>query len=160
VVNTSSAERCWSTYKFIHSVKRNNLNAYWEKGLVYVHYNLRLLSHYCDGVENDYSKRDATWDNNPEETNLEDGAMVLERLEEELLGDHDGDHILGVDMPLLSTSRVLDASILPLSLQHPLSHGGHSAVGRVPRTLPPTPTPFPQRSREKKLEVSRGKRKN
>jgi hypothetical protein len=26
VVNTSSAERCWSTYSFIHSVKRNRLN--------------------------------------------------------------------------------------------------------------------------------------
>jgi hypothetical protein len=26
VVNTSSAERCWSTYNFIHNVKRNNLN--------------------------------------------------------------------------------------------------------------------------------------
>jgi hypothetical protein len=26
VVNTSSAERCWSTYSFIHSMKRNNLN--------------------------------------------------------------------------------------------------------------------------------------
>jgi hypothetical protein len=27
VVNTSSVERCWSTYSFIHSVKRNSLNA-------------------------------------------------------------------------------------------------------------------------------------
>ena len=26
VVNTSSAERCWSTYSFIHNMKRNNLN--------------------------------------------------------------------------------------------------------------------------------------
>jgi hypothetical protein len=42
VVNTSSVERCWSTYRFIHSVKRNNLNADWEESLVYVHYNLRL----------------------------------------------------------------------------------------------------------------------
>jgi hypothetical protein len=29
VVNTSFAERCWSTYSFIHCVKRNNLNADW-----------------------------------------------------------------------------------------------------------------------------------
>jgi hypothetical protein len=49
VVNTSSAERCWSTYSFIHGVKRNNLNADWAESLVYVHYNLRLFSsHYCD----------------------------------------------------------------------------------------------------------------
>jgi hypothetical protein len=26
VVNTSFAERCWSTYSFIHSIKRNKLN--------------------------------------------------------------------------------------------------------------------------------------
>jgi hypothetical protein len=46
VVNTSSAERCWSTYSFIHNVKRNRLNAGRAESLVYVHYNLRLLSHY------------------------------------------------------------------------------------------------------------------
>ena len=50
VVNTSSAKRCWSTYSFIHSVKRNNLNADRAESLVYVHYNLRLLSHYCDAL--------------------------------------------------------------------------------------------------------------
>ena len=64
------------------------------QSLAYVHYNLRLLSHYCDAAENDYSKRDVTWDNNLEETNLEDGAMVLERLEAELSSDHDGGHFL------------------------------------------------------------------
>jgi hypothetical protein len=159
VVNTSSAERCWSTYSFIHSVKRNNLNVDRAESLVYVHYNLRLLSHYCDATENDNYKRDVTWDNNPEETNLEDGAMVLERLEAELLGDHDGDHIHGADMPPPSTSRFPDATILPLSSQHPVLHGGHAVVGRVPQTLPPTPAPLLHRSREKKLEVSHGKRK-
>jgi hypothetical protein len=82
-------------------------------------------------------------------------------LEAELLGEYDGDHITGGDMPPPSTSSVPNASILPLSSQRPLSRGGHSAAGRVPRTLPPTPTPTPllQRSREKKLEVSCGKRK-
>jgi hypothetical protein len=76
VINTSSAERCWSTYSFIHGVKRNTLNADLAESLVYVHYSLRLLSHYCDAVENNNSKRDAT--------NLEDGTMILERLEDEL----------------------------------------------------------------------------
>jgi hypothetical protein len=77
------------------------LNANQAKSFVYVHYNLRLLSHYCDvgGSALCNIKRDMTWDNNPEETNLEDGAIVLKRLEEELLGDHDGDHIPGGDMP-------------------------------------------------------------
>ena len=79
VVNTSSAERCWSTYSFIHNVKRNSLNADRAESLVYVHYNLRLLSHYCDAGEESalYNfKRDMNWDNNLEETNLVDGAMV------------------------------------------------------------------------------------
>jgi hypothetical protein len=126
-----------------------------------VHYNLRLLSHYWDVGEESalYNfKRDTNWDNNPEETNLEDGAIVLERLEEELLGDRDGDHILGGDMPPPSTSSVPNSTILPLSSQCPLSRGDHSAVGRVPRSLPPVPTSL-QRSWDKKLEVSHGKRK-
>ena len=74
------------------------------------------------------------------------------------MSDHDGDHISGGDMPPPSTTRVPDSSILPLSAQRPLSCGGHSAVGRVPRSLPPVPALI-QRSREKKLEVSYGKRK-
>jgi hypothetical protein len=134
------------------------LNADRAESLVYVHYNLRLLSHYCDADGNVFCKRDMTWDNNPEETNLQDGTIVLERLQEELLSDHDGDHIPGGDMPPPSTTRVLDSSVLPLSTQHPLSRGGHSVAGHVPRSLPPVP-PLIQRSREKKLEVSRGKRK-
>jgi hypothetical protein len=123
-----------------------------------VHYNLRLLSHYCDAEGNAFCKRDMTWDNNPEETNLQDGTIVLKRLEEELLSDHDGDHIPVGDMRPPSTTRVPDSSVLPLSAQCPLSRGGHSAVGRVPRSLPPVPA-LSQRSREKKLEVSCGKRK-
>jgi hypothetical protein len=132
VVNTSSAERCWSTYSFIHNVKRNNLNVDRAESLVYVHYNLRLLSHYCDAEGNGFCKRDMTWDNNPEETNLQDGTIVLECLQEELLSDHDGDHILGGDMPPASTTRVPDSSVLPLSAHRPLSRGGHSVAGHVP----------------------------
>jgi hypothetical protein len=158
VVNTSFAKRCWSTYSFIHCVKRNNLNADQAKSLVYVHYNLRLLSHYYDAEGNAFCKRDMTWDNNPEETNLQDETIVLERLEEELLGDHDGNHIPRGDMPPPSTTRVPDSLVLPLSAQRPLSRGGHLADGRVPRSLPPV-SALIQRSREKKLEVSRGKRK-
>ena len=40
-----------------------------------------------------------TWDNNPEEAELEDGAIALERLEAELLGDQDGDQIHTTKMP-------------------------------------------------------------
>jgi hypothetical protein len=61
-------------------------------------------------------------------------------------------------MPPPSTTRVSDSSVLPLFAQRPLSRGGHSAVGHVPRSLPPVATLL-QRSQEKKLEVSRGERK-
>jgi hypothetical protein len=158
IVNTSSAERCWSTYSFIQSVKRKSLNADRAESLVYLHYNFRLLSHYYDAEGNAFCKTYITWDNNPKETNLQDGTIVLERLEEELLSDHDGDHIPGRDMPPPSTTRVPDSSVLPLSAQCPFSRGAHSIVGRVPRSLPPV-SALIQRSRENKLDVSRGKRK-
>jgi hypothetical protein len=83
VVNTSSVERCWSTYSFIHSVKRNRLNVNRLESLDYVHYNLRLLSHYCEAKMDKNLKR---WDNNPEEDNLEDGVLLVEQLENAYFG--------------------------------------------------------------------------
>ena len=56
-----------------------------------MHYNLRLLSHYCEAAKND--RTFLTWDNNQEEANVEDGAIALDCLEDELLGDHEGDLI-------------------------------------------------------------------
>eukprot|EP00253_Pinus_taeda_P025659 PITA_25659 len=57
------------------------------ESLVYVHYNLRLLSHYCDRAYEDPTYK--IWDNHPEEDNLEDGTIHLEELEEELIRDED-----------------------------------------------------------------------
>jgi len=68
VVNTSSTKRCWSTYNFIHNVRRNRLNENRAKSLVYVHYNLRLLSHYYDRAYDDPTYK--IWDNHPEDDNL------------------------------------------------------------------------------------------
>ena len=78
VVNSSSAERCWSTYRFIHLVKRNRLNENRAKSLVYVHYNFRLLTNYCEWAKTDGSY--VTWNNNLEEHNLEDGALTYRAL--------------------------------------------------------------------------------
>ena len=76
VVNTSFAKRCWSSYSFIHNVKRNKLSLDRAESLVYVHYNLRLLSHYRDDEK---SNRDLkVWDKYPEEASLEDGVLILE----------------------------------------------------------------------------------
>ena len=76
-------------HSFIHNVKRNSLNIEWAESLVYVHYNLRLLPHYCEAAKND--RTFLTWANNPEEANVEDGAIALECLEDERLGDQEGD---------------------------------------------------------------------
>ena len=83
VVNTSSAERCWSSYSFIHSVKRNKLSLDRAESLVYVHYNLRLLFHYCEDAK--CNKDLLVWDKNLEEPNLEDGVLRLEQLEDALI---------------------------------------------------------------------------
>ena len=78
-------------------MKRNNLNVDRTKGLVYVHYKLTLLSHYCDAAKNDRTY--LTWDSNPKEVDLEDGAIALEVLEVEILGDQNGDKIHTTKMP-------------------------------------------------------------
>ena len=83
MVNTSFAERCWSSYSFIHSVKRNSLSLDWAESLVYVHYNLRLSSHYCEDAKS--NKDLLIWDKNPEEPKLEDGVLRLEQLEDALI---------------------------------------------------------------------------
>ncbi|KAG5540988.1 hypothetical protein RHGRI_021021 [Rhododendron griersonianum] len=66
-VNTSCAERCWSTYSYIHSVKRNRLNNERAEKLVFVHYNKRLLSRY----RNDYEKF-KNWDVLDDDANIEE----------------------------------------------------------------------------------------
>jgi hypothetical protein len=42
--SSSCCERNWSTYDFIHRMKRNNLTPERAEDLVFVHINLRLLS--------------------------------------------------------------------------------------------------------------------
>ncbi|KAK8662637.1 hypothetical protein V6N13_024528 [Hibiscus sabdariffa] len=51
-ISSSSAERAWSTYGHVHSLKRNRLNSSRADKLVYIHTNLRLLSRYTDGYKN------------------------------------------------------------------------------------------------------------
>ena len=147
VVNSSSAERCWSTYNFIHNVKRNSLNIERAESLVYVHYSLRLLSHYYEAAKND--RTFFTWDNNPKKANVEHGAITLERLKAELLGDHDGDPIHTSEMPPPTTSRFTDAGVLPLASQRSTIRGGPSSSSRDPRSLPAAP--IPPRTHKKKI---------
>jgi hypothetical protein len=66
-ISSSSAERNWCTYEYVHSAKRNKLNATNADKLVYVHSNLRLLSR----VTESYKKGPhAKWDVNPSDSTI------------------------------------------------------------------------------------------
>ncbi|XP_059065258.1 exonuclease V, chloroplastic isoform X1 [Cryptomeria japonica] len=74
VASSSASERNWSTYSFIHSVKRNRLLSKRAENLVYVHSNLRLLSH----KQHDYIQGETKmWDIEPEHTDLDAPASQL-----------------------------------------------------------------------------------
>ena len=45
-VSSSSAEQKWSTYAYIHNVKRNHLNTTRADKLVFMHSNIHLLSRF------------------------------------------------------------------------------------------------------------------
>ena len=90
---------------------------------------------------------------------MEDGALVLKRLEDELLGDDDHQAATAAEMPpprLPPASQTPSASVC----------GGHAALGRGSRPLvatqddetPQSSIPVVNRPREKKLEIARGKR--
>ena len=89
-----------------------------------MHYNLRLLSHYCDWAYEDLSYK--VWDNNPDDDNLEDGTIHLEEFEAELLSDED-EAATGMPSP------------------HPPSGSSASASVRVPTIIPLLPPPTSSR---------------
>ncbi|MCO5597023.1 hypothetical protein L7F22_051096 [Adiantum nelumboides] len=80
VSSASACERNWSTYGFIHSLKRNRLGHSKADDLVYVHSNLRLISRkkpsYLSGpcnawdVLEDGSAWDASFDDEDEDDDL------------------------------------------------------------------------------------------
>ncbi|KAI3790548.1 hypothetical protein L2E82_03661 [Cichorium intybus] len=84
-ISSSSAERNWSTYSYIHNVKRNRLNEKRADKLVYIHSNIRLLSRFSNSYKSGPHKK---WDINPESTYIEGSSsrlkdMVWENLDEE-----------------------------------------------------------------------------
>ena len=74
VASSSSAERNWSTYGFIHSVKRNRLGSQKAEDLVYVHSNFHLASHRGPEYNNGPSKE---WDVDPESPDLDLSLATL-----------------------------------------------------------------------------------
>ena len=72
------AERNWSTYKFIHSLKGNKMALARVEDLVYVHSNLRLLSRRNEEYVNTSTKM---WDiagDSWNESDIHGGAGILE----------------------------------------------------------------------------------
>lgn len=76
-ISSSSAERLWSTYSYIHNVKRNRLNSLRDDKLVYIHSNIRLISRFTASYNDGPYRK---WDVNPETSHLDDSSARLEEL--------------------------------------------------------------------------------
>ena len=134
-------------------MKRNRLNENRAESLVYVHYSLRLLSHYCDRAYEVPTYK--IWDNHPDDDNLEDGTIHLEELEAELVREENEATTIP---PPPSSSSPQVPSLVPLLSPPPStpSRGGHvpSGSGRwsmreeTPRR-PPRPAHISDTSRGK-----------
>ncbi|KAH9320414.1 hypothetical protein KI387_044514, partial [Taxus chinensis] len=74
VASNSSAERNWSTYGFIHSAKRTMLASKKAEDLVYVHSNLRLLTHKTQEYTSGPNK---LWDLQSEKKDFEASTACL-----------------------------------------------------------------------------------
>ncbi|XP_057872855.2 uncharacterized protein LOC131079003 [Cryptomeria japonica] len=110
VASSSSAERNWSTYSFIHSVKRNRLGAKKATDLVYVHSNLRLLSHKDPGYSEGVTRN---WDLAPECADLDATVAQLCQVSiDEVVMEFERDIASGSGIPFDIGS--IDAEFEPL----------------------------------------------
>uniref|UniRef100_A0A803N8L1 HAT C-terminal dimerisation domain-containing protein n=1 Tax=Chenopodium quinoa TaxID=63459 RepID=A0A803N8L1_CHEQI len=74
-ITSSSEKSVWSTYSYIHNIKRNRLNYLRVDKLVFMHTNIRLISRFTASYKDGpYRKCDF----NPETTYLDDSATRLE----------------------------------------------------------------------------------
>ena len=93
---------------------------------------------------------------------MDDRALALERLEDELLGDED-DHAATMPPPPLppgSTSKPPPALVRGGHARSSLGRGSSRSTSVATRDENPTPFVHGHRQREKKLEISCGKRKH
>ncbi|PWA77296.1 HAT dimerization domain, Ribonuclease H-like domain protein [Artemisia annua] len=81
-ISSSYAERNWSTYSYIHSIKRNRLNNKRADKLLFVHSNIRLVSQFSESYKEGPFKE---WDINPESSNLESSSVRLDDMQWESL---------------------------------------------------------------------------
>nr|CAD1829841.1 unnamed protein product [Ananas comosus var. bracteatus] len=76
-ISSSSLERPWSTYTYIHNAKRNRLNSSCADDLLFIHTNLRLLSRCNSNYKHGPYRK---WDVNPEIPLMDECALQLEDL--------------------------------------------------------------------------------
>ncbi|KAL4572733.1 hypothetical protein LXL04_019516 [Taraxacum kok-saghyz] len=81
-ISSSSAERNWSTYSYIHNVKRNRLNCKRADKLVFIHSNIRLISRFSESYKTGPHKK---WDMNPKNAYLEGPSTRFEDMQWENL---------------------------------------------------------------------------
>lgn len=74
-ISSSSAERVWSTYAFIHNAKRNRLNSVRADKLVFIHCNIRLISRFTSNYKDGPYRK---WDINPDNSFIESSPLALE----------------------------------------------------------------------------------
>ncbi|XP_054797659.1 putative transcriptional regulator tpeD [Prosopis cineraria] len=93
--SSSCCERNWSTYSFVHSLKRNKMLPKRTENLVFVHSNLRLLSRksekYSTGESKLWDISGDCWEIDDVE-NLEVASLSIDEpiLERELIGESGG----------------------------------------------------------------------
>lgn len=76
-ISSSSAERSLSSYKYIHSVARNILHCSKAEKLVFIHSNLRLVSHFSMEYKSGNLKKK---DIEPDNPTLEESTLNLEKM--------------------------------------------------------------------------------
>ena len=84
-ITSSSAERVWSTYSYIHNIKRNRLNALRADKLVFIHSNLRLISRFTKSYTNGPYRM---WDIDPESSYIEDSTLRMDDIRWVLIEDN------------------------------------------------------------------------
>ena len=83
-ITSSSAKRNWSTYSYIHNIKRKRLNSTRADKLVFIHSNIRLQYRFSESYRDGPFKK---WDINPEHTSIDDSIVRLEDLRWKSLED-------------------------------------------------------------------------
>ena len=94
--SSSCAERNWSTYSFVHSVRRNKMTPKRAEDLVFIHSNLRLLSRrtpqYMKGETKTWDIAGETFDSFDDVGELEIAQLSLDEPElEAVLFREEGD---------------------------------------------------------------------